>query len=85
MAKKNKKNDKEEKFDPPPLEWLEETESPSKDYTSRHSQDQLIRRYKWKIHSRPNGKEPLWIKEGQVLKQSEVLDLIEWGYEKIEN
>lgn len=46
------------------------------DSTDRFPNDQRLRKYGWKIHARPRGKEALWIKDGVILPFSIVLGRI---------
>lgn len=43
------------------------------DGTDRFLNDQRLRKYGWKIHARPKGREALWIRDGEILPFSIVL------------
>lgn len=57
----------------------EELPHPSQDNTARHSVDQLIRENGYRIHTRKGDEEPLWERNGKVVKQSVILKRI--GYQ----
>lgn len=46
------------------------------DHTDRFPNDQRLRKYGWKIHARPKGKEALWVRDGEILPFSVVMGRI---------
>lgn len=46
---------------------------PSQDHSRRYQDDQLLRLHGFQIHARPRGCEPLWMRDGELLLQSEAL------------
>ena len=77
MSKKPKKPSKKE--------TPREEDHPSQDKSSRFPIDYLLRRYNFKIYSRPRDKEELWEKNGCIFTQREALSTIDedevWGAE----
>lgn len=38
--------------------------------------DAYLRKWGWRIHARPKGKEPLWARRGEVRTQKEALRIV---------
>ena len=58
---------------------LSEIPHPSKDKTTRHPTDQLIRSKGFRIAERKGDQEPVWERNGKRYSQSEVLVIINRG------
>lgn len=50
-------------------------ESPTQDHTARFSLDRKIRNKGWKIALRPKGGQPMWVKDGKMMRQDELCEL----------
>lgn len=50
---------------------------PSQDNSSRFERDQLLRLHGFKIHTRPNNAEPIWVNRGILFQQSVALRCID--------
>jgi len=50
--------------------------APSASRENRFPQDRYLRAFGFRIHSRRNGREAVWVRNGQLFLQSEALDLL---------